>query len=265
MHRFRRRLLPCFCVCLCLFLGFLLISGISPGQRLPPALTTDPPPDRAHPAAMATMRIPSHGAELNALMYLAAGAGPHPVVLLLNGIPGNEKNLDVAQAIRRAGWNVLIFNYRGSGGSSGGFSLAHSTEDTAAAIAFLRDRGYASELRTDPRRIVLIGHSTGGFIATYAAAHDPAVIAVAIISAAHLNAMGSIQRWASRLASRPMLLVTSDDGLAGQDQVFAHMLRRDGDTHLTEKHFATDHSYSAARIGLTIALLNWLDTLPGRP
>lgn len=211
------------------------------------------------------MRIPSNGAELNALMYLAAGAGPHPVVLLLNGFPGNEKNLDVAQAIRRAGWNVLTFNYRGSGTSSGAFTLAHSTEDAAAAIAFLRDPSYSAQLRTDPKRIVLIGHSTGGFVATYAGAHDSSVIAVAMISAAHLSAMGNIERLASKLASRPVLLVTSDDGLASQDEAFADALRRDGDTHLTERHFATDHSYSAARIGLTVAVLNWLDTLPGRP
>ncbi|MFD3266336.1 hypothetical protein [Phenylobacterium ferrooxidans] len=32
---------------------------------------------------------------------------------------GNEKNLDLAQAVRRAGWNAAAFNYRGSWGSPG--------------------------------------------------------------------------------------------------------------------------------------------------
>ncbi|MDO8912512.1 MAG: hypothetical protein Q8N10_08825 [Phenylobacterium sp.] len=32
---------------------------------------------------------------------------------------GNEKNLDLAQAVRRAGWNAVTFNYRGSWGSPG--------------------------------------------------------------------------------------------------------------------------------------------------
>ena len=88
---------------------------------------------------MQTMQLPSHGALLNAIVYVAAGAGPHPVVILLHGFPGNEKNLDLAQAIRRAGWDVLYFDYRGSWGSPGDFSFTHCIEDTQAAIAYVRD------------------------------------------------------------------------------------------------------------------------------
>ena len=211
---------------------------------------------------MATIRIPSHGVDLSGLMYIAAGVGPHPAVILLNGFPGNERNLDLAQAIRRDGWNVLTFNYRGSWGTPGAFSLTHCAEDALAAIAFLRLPAYATQLRIDPKRIVLIGHSTGGFLATYAAAHDASVTAVGMISAAHLGALGSLGGDAALLAPRPVLLVTSDDGFADQAQTFAKALRQDGDTRLTEKHFDTDHSYSADRIGLTVAVLNWLNTLP---
>jgi pimeloyl-ACP methyl ester carboxylesterase len=53
---------------------------------------------------------------LNAVLYIAAGEGPHPNVLLLHGLPGNEQNIDLAQSMRRAGWNVLTFHYRGSWG-----------------------------------------------------------------------------------------------------------------------------------------------------
>jgi pimeloyl-ACP methyl ester carboxylesterase len=65
---------------------------------------------------METFQIPSHGALLNAFVYVAAGAGPHPAVVLLHGFPGNERNLDLAQDMRRAGWDVLYFDYRGSWG-----------------------------------------------------------------------------------------------------------------------------------------------------
>jgi len=34
-------------------------------------------------------------------------------VILFHGLPGNEQNLDLAQAIRRANWNVLTLHYRG--------------------------------------------------------------------------------------------------------------------------------------------------------
>jgi pimeloyl-ACP methyl ester carboxylesterase len=136
---------------------------------------------------MQTFQISSHGALLNALVYVAAGAGPHPAVVLLHGFPGNERNLDLAQDIRRAGWDVLYFNYRGSWGSPGEFSFSHGIEDTVAATAFLRQPEMTKLLRLDPARIVLIGHSMGGFMAVEGAAADPAVVAIGLISAADLG------------------------------------------------------------------------------
>jgi uncharacterized protein len=156
-------------------------------QQLSPALTTDPPPNKAYPAAMETFQIPSHGAMLNALAYVAEGAGPHPVVILLHGFPGNEKNLDLAQSIRRDGWDVVYFDYRGSWGSPGDFSFTHSIEDTQAAIAYLRDTAHARKLRSDPAYIVLIGHSMGGFLARYVGAQDLSIKAVGLISAADMG------------------------------------------------------------------------------
>ncbi len=171
----------------------VLLSVSSPlhrglAQTLPAALTADNPPDAANPARMETFQIPSHGSPLNALVYVAPGAGPHPVVVLLHGFPGNEKNLDLAQVIRRAGWDVLYFDYRGSWGSPGEFSFAHALEDTTAALAYLRDPGNATRLRADPRRIVLLGHSMGGWLAAYTAAHDAKIFGLGLISAADITA-----------------------------------------------------------------------------
>jgi uncharacterized protein len=136
---------------------------------------------------MQSFQIPSHGALLNAFVYVAAGAGPHPVVVLLHGFPGNERNLDLAQDIRRAGWDVLYFDYRGSWGSTGDFSFSHGIEDTAAAIDYLRSPMMAKILRLDPSRIVLIGHSMGGFMAVQDAAADHSILGVGLISAADLG------------------------------------------------------------------------------
>ena len=69
-----------------------------------PAIYTDPAPDKAHPAGMEVLHIPSGGVAINGIAYVAAGPGPHPVLVLMHGLPGNEKNLDLAQAVRRAGW-----------------------------------------------------------------------------------------------------------------------------------------------------------------
>jgi pimeloyl-ACP methyl ester carboxylesterase len=143
-------------------------------------------PEGAARASMESMQIPSHGSPMNALVYVAAGAGPHPVVILLHGFPGNERNLDLAQDMRRAGWDVLYFNYRGSWGTPGEFSFSHGIEDVAAAIAYLRQPENAGRLRLDPSRIVLVGHSMGGFMAVQAAAAEPAVKGIAMISAADM-------------------------------------------------------------------------------
>jgi pimeloyl-ACP methyl ester carboxylesterase len=66
-------------------------------------------------------------------------------------------------------------------------------EDTEAAIEFMHDRGIAEQLHSDPHRIVLIGHSLGGFLAAYGAAHEPYIYAVAMMSAVNLGGMADAQ------------------------------------------------------------------------
>ena len=98
-----------------LVLSAALLSAslfVVPAHAQNAAITTDPAPDKTNPATMQSFQLPSHGALLNAFVYVAAGAGPHPVVVLLHGFPGNERNLDLAQDIRRAGWDVLYFDYQ---------------------------------------------------------------------------------------------------------------------------------------------------------
>jgi len=276
-------------------------------------LEAQPPArDRTNAASMQTFQISSHGALLNAFVYVAAGAGPHPAVVLLHGFPGNERNLDLAQDMRRAGWDVLYFNYRGSWGSPGEFSFSHAIEDTVAATAFLRQPEMTKLLRLDPSRIVLIGHSMGGFMAVEGGTADPAVVAVGLISAADLGGripqplpkegeQAAIQRltegyrregmaplagctpeglaretlanaaqWSflakvDSLKSRPVLIVSSDDGLAPGNAAFASALRNAGNDRVTTLHLPTDHSYSDQRGALSTAVLQWLATLPSPP
>ena len=64
--------------------------------------------------------------------------------------------------------------------------------------------------------------------------------------------------YAPMFGSRPLLLITSNDGLAPGADHLAAAVRQSGSTHVTEQHFATDHSYSDQRIALQAAVLNWL-------
>ncbi len=164
------------------FLAMLLVVSAPAAATAPPsAVVADPPADTAHPAAMAAFVIPAQGGTVNAVMYTAAGAGPHPTLLLLHGFPGNEQNLDLAQAARRAGWNVLTLHYRGSWGSSGTFSYAHCAEDADAALGWLRSPATVARFAIDPARIAVAGHSMGGMMAARAAADDSMVLGAFLI------------------------------------------------------------------------------------
>jgi pimeloyl-ACP methyl ester carboxylesterase len=153
-------------------------------------VASDPPPDEAYPAALVSLVIPSGKGALNAVLYTAAGAGVHPTVLMLHGFPGNEQNLDLAQAARRAGWNVLTFHYRGSWGSPGTFSFAHCAEDAARALAFLQRPETTARYGVDPSRIAIVGHSMGGMVAARVAADNPQVVGAFLIDPADLAAIG---------------------------------------------------------------------------
>jgi hypothetical protein len=61
--------------------------------------------------------------------------------------------------------------------------------------------------------------------------------------------------FASSLASRPILIVTSDDGLAGENNKLFAALQKAGDKRAQIFHIATDHSYSDHRIALEQAVL----------
>jgi pimeloyl-ACP methyl ester carboxylesterase len=177
---------------LALLLGSAAIA-VGPAALAQPtaSVVVDPPRDAAHPARNQQLLIDSHGAGLNALLFVAQGAGPHPTVILLHGLPGNERNLDLAQALRRVGWNVLTFTYRGAWGSPGTFTLANGYEDAEAALAFARSEAGA-KLGIDPRRIVLAGHSYGGGIAGVVAARHPDLLGLVLIDAANMGERGAM-------------------------------------------------------------------------
>jgi pimeloyl-ACP methyl ester carboxylesterase len=115
-------------------------------------------------STMIPIKFYSAGYKLLGTFFVAAGEGPHPNVILLHGFPGNENNFDIAHAMQRAGWNVLVFHYRGMWGSEGKFSWNNCLDDVHAAIEFVLTND-ADELRIEPNKIILAGHSMGGFAA----------------------------------------------------------------------------------------------------
>lgn len=147
----------------------------------PKAVVTDPARDKEHPADMAAFQVDVAGSKINAILYTASGTQPHPTLLFLHGFPGNETNIDLLQAVRRAGWNAMRINYRGSWGSQGKFSFANARADGEAAVAWLLDPANAAKYHIDPKRIVVAGHSMGGFMAASTTAADPRVAGTVMI------------------------------------------------------------------------------------
>jgi uncharacterized protein len=137
---------------------------------------------------MHQMVLPSHGSNLLGVFYLAAGSAPHPTAIIFHGFPGFEQNLDLAQTLRAHGWNVLAMHYRGSWGVPGNFSFTHCAEDADTQVHFLLGPANIQKYRIDPHRLVVIGHSMGGFMAASATAHNPQVAAAVLISAWNIGA-----------------------------------------------------------------------------
>ena len=267
------------------------------------ATIVDPPRNAAFPAHNQQLLIPSHGVGMNALLLVTGGKGPHPTVILMHGLPGNERNLDLAQAIRRAGWDVLTFTYRGAWGSPGDFSIANAMEDTAAALEFARSADGA-RFGIDTRNIVLAGHSMGGATAFMTAASATGLDGLILIDAWNIagktsrgadtrealakgfddfgnslhgatpesvagevvakRAQWNLVAAAPRLSSLPILTVTAKYGLAEENAPTTAAIRQSGNRQVTAIEMDTDHSFGDHRVALSAAVVGWLQDLPLR-
>jgi dipeptidyl aminopeptidase/acylaminoacyl peptidase len=143
---------------------------------------------------MIEVKFESGGEILNGLVYVAAGPGPHPTTVFLHGYPGHERNLDLAQAVRRAGSNAIYFPYRGAWGNGGTFSAGNAVDDAAAVLATVRDPAWAAETRSDPTRIAVVGHSFGGLVGTITVARDPEIRCYAHLAGANFGVTGLAAR-----------------------------------------------------------------------
>ena len=117
--------------------------------------------------------LPAHGA--------AAGT-----VLHLHGNAANVSNhLPLAAWLPRAGFNVLMLDYRGFGRSEGSPTLDGVLADARAALAHLRSRR-----DVDATRLIVFGQSLGGATALRLLAEDAAGVRLAVIDSAFASYRG---------------------------------------------------------------------------
>lgn len=88
-----------------------------------------------------------------------------PLVVLFHGIPGTELNLDLAYALREAGFAVLTPNYNGCWGSQGDYRIEGIPGNIKTVLDLAGDDEFVAEAGIDPDRVCVVGHSLGGWAA----------------------------------------------------------------------------------------------------
>ena len=272
--------------------------------KMPQAVIADPAPDAKFPARMEVIHVPTGGIAVNGIALVPSGPGPHPTFVLFHGLPGNEKNLDLAQAVRRAGWVVVTINYRGSWGSPGSYRFEQNLEDARATLAFIRDAATAEKLGVDTQRIVVGGHSMGGWVTLHIAAADTGLLGAVTISAGDLGALGlsaqhdraaavarmkdnmesladvtpetmtdelvahanewSFDSLAPKLTGTRLLVLYSADFVQADSENLIAKVASAGGKRLDSAYVATDHSWSDRRLQLQALVIDWLESLRAR-
>ncbi|HUE86686.1 MAG TPA: alpha/beta fold hydrolase [Vicinamibacterales bacterium] len=139
-----------------------------------------------------TVHIPASGFSLAASVTRPAGAkGPLPAVVLVGGSDAVDRDGavggvpvlgQIASDLVNAGFVVVRYDRRGigqSGGRAETATIMDYAEDVRAVIAWL-DR---QRKEVDRRRIALVGHGDGAWIAMRAADRDNRVAALVLVAA----------------------------------------------------------------------------------
>jgi len=119
------------------------------------------------------------GLDILARLYLPTGKMPYPAVCVCHGIPAGIPDPSdrgyglLAEQICRHGFAVLIFNFRGTGASSGNLDILGWTRDLKAAIDYL-----AALPEVNRSCLCLLGFSGGAAVSIYVASQDRRVSSV---------------------------------------------------------------------------------------
>jgi pimeloyl-ACP methyl ester carboxylesterase len=139
-----------------------------------------------------SVRIPAAGFNLaGTLTRPSAASGPFPALVLIGGSGPTDRDGFVAgipvlgqlaRDLVEAGFLVVRYDKRGVGQSGGrpeALTLVDFAEDVRAILTWLEDRK-----DVDRRRIGLVGHGEGAWLAMMVAARDNRVAALALVAGA---------------------------------------------------------------------------------
>jgi pimeloyl-ACP methyl ester carboxylesterase len=155
-------------------IGCVLIVAVMPCLApAQPALPDQPVP----------VEFLSGGETVRGRFFASSNGDPIATLVLVPGWPGNPRDvLGLGALLGPLGVNVLMFNPRGLHQSEGMSTFAHTLEDIAASLKWLRRMDIRQRFRVDTSRIALGGHSYGGGVAMAYTATDPGIMRVISIA-----------------------------------------------------------------------------------
>lgn len=130
-----------------------------------------------------TLRYGPHREQV-ADLWLPAGPGPHPTVVSVHGgyfQAAHGRDLHDPMAHRLVGAGIAVLNVEYRRANAGG-SFHETTQDVLAAVDLL---GSVPDVRLR-RGVAAVGHSAGGYLALWAAAHPDVELVVALAAASDL-------------------------------------------------------------------------------
>lgn len=280
-------------ILLCICFNYVNTYAQSSGKTEADIFSQDPViKDGIYPG-IRNVKIKSGSSILPVLEYFPTGKGPHPTLILLHGYTGMPGNVDIALAMSRAGWNVVFFRYRGIWGMPGEFGFRNCVEDAVAVASYFHDS--AQKMNVDTSRIMIFGHSMGGWVALKAATKLSFVKKVFALStwdiyadAIEAKQKGRLQNWykeaeayvelkikSGRHLYEPVFTNSSDfDLLTDLEKLkqkrFYFLDEHDGNKALVEhlrpkaesvayEVWKSDHSFTYTRIAMLRVLLKFIN------
>ena len=141
----------------------LMLAGLAAGCiASQPALQITPP----QPTQTDTLRIykdiPYTSTKLFDI-YQPAATGPHPLVLILHGGGMNkERIMYLSRVVAQLGAVVFTPTYSSGAPMPSYQRITQGPEDAACALRFAK--AVSAQFDADPGRVLVIGHSAGGFV-----------------------------------------------------------------------------------------------------
>ena len=165
-------------------------------------------------------------------MTLPKGAGPFPAVVLVHGSGPNDRDetigpnkpfKDIAQGLASQGIAVLRYDKRTKVYPQEMAQLKNLTvkeeaiDDAAAAVEFLR-----GQPQIDPKKIFVVGHSLGGYLAPRIAQADSNIAGMIIMA-------GATRPLEDLMLEQTRYIFESDGSMSAQDQLQISQLQQQVD------------------------------------